>query len=115
MKKLQTITKATITIMVILFNGIGLAAAQISAPVVGQVTGGVKAVIERIGVWALGIAGAIAVIFLIYGGIMYITGGEKGAESGKKIIVNAIIGLAVIALASLIAKAVLTAIGGGIT
>lgn len=57
--------------------------------------------------WIMGIAGAIAVIYLIYGGIIYITGGEKGAEGGKKIIVNAIIGLAIIALSAVIASTVM--------
>lgn len=62
--------------------------------------------------WIMGIAGAIAVIYLIYGGITYITGGEKGAEGGKKIIVNAIIGLAIIALSAVIANTVIGILKG---
>ena len=68
------------------------------------------AVIESIGGWILSLAGGIAVLFLIYGGITYMTGGEKGAESGKKIIVNAIIGIAIMALATIIVSFVVTAL-----
>jgi len=64
-------------------------------------------ILENVVSWIMGIAGAIAVIYLIYGGITYITGGEKGAEGGKKIIVNAIIGLAIIALSAVIANTVM--------
>ena len=85
--------------------------AQLDVPPINPVGGTIQEVIENIGLWAMGIAGAIAVVYLIYGGITYIIGGEKGAESGKKIIVNAIIGLAIIALAGLIARTVLVAIG----
>lgn len=47
-------------------------------------------------------AGILSVIFIIWGGIQYIIGGEKGAETGKKIITAVIIGLIIIALSSLI-------------
>lgn len=53
-----------------------------------------------------GIAGAIAVAYLVYGGITYITGGAGGAENAKKIIINAIIGMVIILLAYVIANAV---------
>ncbi|MDD5606046.1 MAG: TrbC/VirB2 family protein [Patescibacteria group bacterium] len=53
-----------------------------------------------------GIAGAIAVGYLVYGGITYITGGAKGAETAKQIIINAIIGMVVILLAYVIATSV---------
>lgn len=68
-------------------------------------------VLAQVTTWILTFVGAIAVLYLIYGGITYITGGEKGAESGKKMITNAIIGIAIVALSIVIVRAVLTAIG----
>ncbi len=64
-------------------------------------------ILGNIVTWIMSIAGAVAVLYLIYGGFTYITGGEKGAESGKKIIVSAIIGLAIIALSAVIANTVI--------
>jgi len=47
-----------------------------------------------------GAAGLVAVFYLIYGGYLYITsGGGEGAETAKKTILNAIIGLIVILVA----------------
>ncbi len=74
-------------------------------------TGTLESIIKTLANWAAGIAGAIAVGFLIYGGFTYITGGEKGAEKAKPIIINAIIGLFVIALAFVIVNTVVTALG----
>ena len=71
----------------------------------------IEQVIATVGGWLLGIAGGVAVLYLIYGGIIYITGGEKGAEKGKAVIVNAIIGIAIIALATVIAQAVIDVLG----
>ncbi len=111
MKKTKIFLSSLATTAVILFSNAGTALAQITAPDIGQVGGSnLKTVIIGIGNWALGIAGAIAVVFLIYGGILYITGGEKGAEAGKKLLINAIIGLAIIALAGLIVRVVIGAL-----
>jgi uncharacterized RDD family membrane protein YckC len=54
--------------------------------------------------FALLAAGIIAVAFLIYGGIMYITaGGDTAkAEKGRTAVVNAIIGIVIILLAFVI-------------
>ena len=73
-------------------------------------TGDLATIIGTLANWAAGIAGAIAVGFLIYGGFTYITGGEKGAEKAKPIIINAIIGLFVVALAFVIVNTVVTAL-----
>src|SRR5438876_505914 len=45
----------------------------------------------------LGVVGLVAVIFLIIGGFRYVTAGgnEEAAESGKKTITNAIIGIVI--------------------
>lgn len=60
------------------------------------------------------IAGILAVIYLIYSGILYITaGGDTGkAEKGRTGIVNAIIGLVIIAAAYLLVRFVGGAISG---
>lgn len=50
------------------------------------------------------IAGGIAVIYLIYGGILYITAGgdAEKAQAGKTAMINAIIGVAIIILSYII-------------
>ncbi|MFA5270047.1 MAG: hypothetical protein WC400_00265 [Patescibacteria group bacterium] len=87
--------------------------AQVKAPAVGQVGANtdIIRIIVKVGNWLLGLAGALAVVYLIYGGIMYITGGEKGAEKAKQMIINAVTGLVIVALASLIAQLVITTLG----
>lgn len=58
--------------------------------------------------WILSIAGLLAVIYLIYAGIVYITAGGNpdAAKKGQQGIINAVIGLVVIALAWVIARSV---------
>ena len=60
----------------------------------------------------LAIAGLIAVIFLIVGGFRYVTAGgnEEAAESGKKTITNAIIGIVIIILSFVIVRVVSNAL-----
>ncbi len=69
-----------------------------------SVNGLIKTVIN----WMLGIAFAIAVIFLIIGGFMYITsaGNEESAEKGKGTVVNALIGIVIIILSYVIVNVV---------
>ncbi len=57
---------------------------------------------------ALTVAGLIAVLFLIIGGFRYITsaGNEETAESAKKIIINAIIGIVIIILSFVIVRVI---------
>lgn len=54
--------------------------------------------------WVIGIAGAIATIFVVYGGISYTTSaGDPGKlKKAKDMILYALIGLAIVALAELI-------------
>ncbi len=58
----------------------------------------------------LGFAGIVAVLFLIIGGFQYVTSGanEELAETGKKTISNAIIGLVIILLSYVIVRVVIT-------
>lgn len=57
---------------------------------------------------ALALAGLIAVLFLIIGGFRFITAGgnEGAAESAKKIITNAVIGIIVIILSFVVVRVV---------
>jgi len=50
------------------------------------------------------IAGALAVVYLIYGGVLYITAGgdAEKATKGRTAIINSIIGIVIIALAYVI-------------
>lgn len=58
--------------------------------------------------WALYLAAIIAVIFIIYGGFMYITSAGNDAQAGKgrATLVNAIIGLIIIILSYVIVQVV---------
>ncbi len=60
----------------------------------------------------LAIVGLIAVLFLIIGGFRYITAGgnEETAESGKKTIINAIIGIIIVILSFVIVRVIANAI-----
>jgi Type IV secretion system pilin len=61
---------------------------------------GVSNFILNIARFLIYIASAISVIFIVWGGYQYINAADpKGAENGKKILINAIIGLAVCILA----------------
>jgi len=58
--------------------------------------------------WMLGIAFAVAVLFLIIGGFFYITaaGNEEQVEKGKGTVLNAIIGIVIIILSYVIISVV---------
>ena len=83
-----------------MFHLVGRAMAQ--APAIPQITnltfGNAIQLVINI---ALYVGGGIAVIYLIYGGITYVTAGgdQEKATQARTIIVNAIIGIVIIALA----------------
>ena len=54
--------------------------------------------------WAIGMAGVVAVIFVVYGGVSYITssGDPVKHKQAKNVILYAIIGLVIVALAEII-------------
>lgn len=64
--------------------------------------------IAKLVLYTLGFAGAIATVFVIYGGLRYITsnGNSEQIDSAKKILLYAILGLLVIALSYVIVKSV---------
>lgn len=66
--------------------------------------------------WAYSMAGLIAVVFIIKGGIEFmLSQGDPGKiQKAKKELIYAIIGLAIVILAALITGAVVSAVGGAI-
>ena len=65
--------------------------------------------------WIMRIIGALAIAFIVWGGIMYITsaGNEKQIEQAKRILLYAIIGFVISVLAQIILWAVTMAIEAG--
>ncbi len=74
---------------------------------------GVNDLIKTVINWLLGVAFAIAVLFLIIGGFQYITsaGNEEAAEKGKGTAVNALIGIVIIVLSYVIVNVVANLVG----
>jgi hypothetical protein len=93
----------------------------------GKVTGGsadciityqndditVLSVVEKVVGWLTTLVGIVAVLFLIYGGLVYITsaGNKDRAENAKKIITYSVIGLIVVVLARVIVSLVVNTAG----
>lgn len=82
-------------------------------------TTGITGIIANVVNGLLVLAGAIAVIYLIYGGILYTTAGGNGdqATKGKTTIINAVIGIVIIFVAILLVNLVtgiLTSGTGGV-
>lgn len=73
----------------------------------------IESVLTSVIYWILGISGGIAVLFLILGGLQYITssGNKDKAEQAKQTILYAVIGLIVIALSFVIVAFVSQNIG----
>lgn len=80
----------------------------------GDKTTTIKAVLENITSYLRGIAGVIAVIFIIIGGIMYmVSGGSKETtERAKKTLICAIAGLAIVLAAPLFYQEIKAVLSG---
>lgn len=63
----------------------------------------------------LGLAGAVAVLFVIIGGFQYVTsaGSPEGAKKGKTTLVNAIIGIIIIVLSYVIITVISNLVSSG--
>lgn len=68
--------------------------------------------IARIISWVVGIIGVILIALFVYGGVVYATsvGNEERIEIGKKIMLYAIIGIVIIAIAFAISRYVIQAL-----
>lgn len=73
-----------------------------------------KDIINDVINWLLGVSAGLAVLFIIIGGIYYVTaaGDDSQIETGKKMITYAIFGLLVVGISYAIVKAVSGVIGG---
>ncbi len=71
-------------------------------------------VIRNVIHWVLGIAGTLAVLFVIIGGIRYITsaGNQNMQESAKKTLFNAIIGIIIVTVSFVVVNMIFRVIGG---
>ena len=99
--------------MLILF---GRAHAQFTWPTVRFVEGvGFREIATNIVNWVLVLAGVIAVVYLVYGGILYITAGgdAEKATKGRTAVINAIIGIIIILLAIVIVNWVMRIVQSG--
>lgn len=69
-----------------------------------------REIIKTILNYALGFLGLIATIFIIYGGVRYVTsGGGEGVGKAKETIMFAVIGLVIILISTALVNAILTA------
>ena len=101
MTKLTKISLATLALL-----PAGAFAAEIPgvSPVTPSGDLSIASVLSTVISWILGLAGGVAVLFLILGGLQYITssGNKDKAEVAKQTILYAVIGLIVIALSFVI-------------
>lgn len=83
---------------------------------VGTAQGDLPSVILRIINYVLTIVGVVALAYLVYGGFMYITsaGNEDKIEEAKGILVNAVVGIVVIAVAAALVNFVIRGVGGAV-
>ena len=84
-------------------------------PGANQASVKVSSIAATIVTFVLLIAGILAVVYLIYSGILYITaaGNPDSAKKGQQGVINAIIGIVIIVLAFFIARAAMS-IGTGL-
>ena len=68
--------------------------------------------VARIIRWVIGIIGVVLVALFVYGGVVYATsiGNEERVETGKKIMLYAVIGVVIIAIAFAVSSYVIQAL-----
>jgi hypothetical protein len=93
-----------------MFQFIQKASAAITVPTISPTTGSLdpKQIVTLAVNWVLYFAGAVAIIYLLYGGILYITAGgdAEKATKGRTALINAVIGIAIIFFALAIIRLV---------
>jgi hypothetical protein len=84
---------------------------------IGLPTTDIRVVVARIIRTALGLLGIVAVVLIIYGGVVWMTAGgnEEKIAQAKKILVNAVIGLVIILSSYAIASFVISKLVGATT
>src|SRR3989338_5216197 len=87
------------------------------APIAGEIalpTSDIRIVIVRIINVALGFLGIIVLLFVLYGGYLWLTSGgdERKVETAKKVLKNSVIGLIIIITSFAITRFILTRLEG---
>jgi len=99
----KNITKSAVAISMLLFLFANRVSADWAMPAIapGGVTTDLEDAILNLTNWILGFVSMIAVLAIIWGGVMYIgsTGDENKATTGKHIITYALLGLVVAGIA----------------
>lgn len=105
MKKLKPFAIIAATILMLALPYVALAQTLYSIEPIGSRVGlgeaDLKNTVINIIRWILGILALLAVVFVIYGGFMWLTSGgdESKIEKAKKIISGAVVGLIIVILA----------------
>ncbi|MDD3679139.1 MAG: pilin [Patescibacteria group bacterium] len=86
-------------------------------PIGGSNITSVEGLIKQVTKWIIGIFGSIALVILIFAGFRYLTAGadESKAESAKKMLTWAIIGIAIVLGSAAIVNELINAFGAGNT
>jgi len=118
----SSLAAATASATVFLFNTVP-AYAQLISPTdqpgrLAEATGGegsFRNLILTFLNFFLGFLGLLAVIMVIYGGVLYVTaaGNQEKIDNGKKIIMYAIVGIVIILLAFALVNTILSGLGAG--
>ncbi len=83
-----------------MFSGVALAASVSDIKQINPYQGDLFSLLDHFINIFLGVAGIVAFVYFLYAGFQYLTAGTgDGAENAKKTILNAIIGIIIIALA----------------
>ena len=128
MKNMKTLKQSLMALALMigaisLFAFLPTAGAQLISPgdmprEIGAATGGetdLRSLVLRIVNYFLTFLGIIAVLFVIYGGVTYVTsaGNDEAVGNAKKIIMYALIGIIIILLSFVLVNAILGAGLGG--
>lgn len=107
----KTLTQAFIGLAIVMCASIIMSSIRIALAVNGDISNCVEAncadpnsMITKLIQWVIGISGVVAVVFIIIGGISYITssGDPNKIKQAKNTILYAVIGLVIVALAEVI-------------
>ncbi len=111
--KSKVVVAATVAAEQALIAGRSAFAQASPVPTLGPDNGDVMPIIQSVTNWLLGIAGALAVVFLIIGGVQYVisAGNPTSAEKAKKTIIYALVGIIIIAASLFLVNVVLKLIG----
>lgn len=101
----KTIVFLAVTGIMISYSALVLAQTD---PGTGLTVRPIKDIINDVINWLLGISAGLAVLFIIVGGIYYVTaaGDDSQIETGKKMITYAVLGLVIIGVSYAVVKTI---------